>query len=169
MNIKDILNTAHSKKNSDYIINCVLNDDTKIVELMECFFSKDLRLCQRASYAVGMISGKKGELLQRYMPLMIRSLDKSLHNALTRNIVRVWQNMDIHDDFASEIFERCFNYINDSKEAIAVRAFSIEVCLKICKKFPELKFELIEILPLHYENGSPGLKHKIKKAIKELS
>jgi hypothetical protein len=169
MDIRSILQNNYSKTNQDFIIQSVIDYNEKIEELMICFFDSNLRICQRSANVVSKISKKNSELFLPFIPRMLQALNDPIHSAITRNIVRVWQTIDIPEEYLGEIFDKCMSYINDPKKAIAVRAFSIEICSNICKKYPELKGELIEILNLHYEAGSSGIKHKIKKSINALN
>ena len=96
------------------------------------------------------------------------SLDNPSHNAIVRNTVRVLQNIEIPEELEGEIYERCFDYLNDPKEKPAVRAFSMKVLSNIAMIYPELKEELIKSIELHFPYGSKGFKSRGKKELERL-
>jgi hypothetical protein len=49
MNIKSLLEKEHSKSITNEIVNSILSGKSDVSELMNCFFSDNHRLCQRAA------------------------------------------------------------------------------------------------------------------------
>ncbi len=168
MNILSILENEHSRAATDAILNEIHNNPAIIHELMACFFSSDLRICQRASWAVGDLGEKYPELVVPYLAIMIKNLEHPKHDAIIRNTVRTWQSMEIPDEHQGDIYEICFNYIIDPKIPIASRAFSMTVCANICKKIPELKDELLMAIEDQLEMGSAGIVSRGRRIIKDL-
>jgi hypothetical protein len=130
---------------------------------MDCFFSKEMRICQRAAIAVGDIGVQQPQLLLPYLPKMLKAIEKPFHDAIVRNVVRVWQEMDIPEKMQGPIFDRCFNYLNDPQIPVAIRAFSMKVCTNIALKYPDLKEELLLVIETHLPHGSSGFKSRGKK------
>ena len=68
------------------------------------------------------------------------------------------------------LLDYCLLKINSETEPYAVRCFSIYVCLRICRNYPELILELeehIELLTM--QSLSPGLKSALRKARKTIN
>ncbi|MBK9734308.1 MAG: hypothetical protein IPO92_04795 [Saprospiraceae bacterium] len=168
MEIKQILLSEHSRIASEKILASILQNPLNFDALMDCFFDKEYRICQRASWPVGVIGEKQPELLIPYLPRMIHNLEKPLHDAIIRNTVRTWQFMAIPDEFQGHIFDICFKFITDPKKAIAIRAFSITVCANICSTIPELREELATAIEDQIEFGSSGFVNRAMKTIKML-
>jgi hypothetical protein len=146
----------------------ISQDHGRISELMDCFFDPNLRICQRAAWPVGDLGEKYPTLLIPYLPALIENLKTPKHNAIMRNTVRTWQNMPIPEEFQGAVFEICFEYIIDPKIPIAVRAFSMTVCANICNDVPELKEELKIAIEDQLEFGSPGIRSRGNKILKQL-
>ncbi len=142
MDIVDEIYKKQSGIQAKKILSIVLDDHAQLDKLMECFFSDNLRLCQTASWSVGMIAEKDERLLLPYFGKMVEQLDDPKHDAIVRNTLRSWQSMNIPEDYEGEVFERCFNYITSPTNAIAIRVFSMTVCYNIGLKYPELLIEL---------------------------
>ena len=67
--------------------------------------------------------------------------------------------------FQGVVYDICFNYMIDPKEAVAIRAFSMTVCANICKEVPELCEEMLTVIPYLLENGSSGLCNRGNKVM----
>jgi hypothetical protein len=172
MDLKALLGCKNNKTAYESNIANIEKYPDKFAELMECFFDKDIRICQNASWPVSYVGTKFPELLLPYLPLMIKNLENPVHDAVVRNTVRTWQNMIIPEEYLGEIYEKCFNYLIEPKIAIAIRAFSMTVCANIAMNIPELKQELFIAISEQIEMGSPGIRsrgQKILKSLKEYS
>lgn len=142
--IKEALEAEHSKVLNLRIIAYIGDDAERFDELMNCFFSNNYRLCQRASWSVGDIGEKKTHLIEPYLERMLLKLNEpNIHDAIKRNTMRVFKALpEIPDDLLGLTADICFGYVTVPSVAVAIRAFSMRVLEKICRKVPELKEEL---------------------------
>jgi hypothetical protein len=165
---KSRLESGHSKEITASIVDDVQDGPDKIYELMDCFFADDWRLSQRAAWPVGIIGENHPQWMLPFMEQMIAYLKTPKHDAVVRNTVRLWQNMEIPEGWQGEIFELCFGFVTTPNTPIAIKAFSITVCENISKNYPELKEELILAIEDQMEFGSPGVKNRGQKLLKKL-
>jgi hypothetical protein len=143
MNIRESLEQEHSKALTLQIIAYIGNDASHIAELMACFFDKEWRICQRAAWAVGMIGEKQPSLIEPYLEQMLLNLRTPQHDAILRNTMRVLRDMPtIPDSILGLAADASFRFLETPSVAIAIRAFSMRVLEKICRKEPDLKGEL---------------------------
>jgi hypothetical protein len=169
MKIHEALLAGKSGTNCSIVVQLVLNDSSRIEELMECFFSRNTTLSQRSAIPVGIIASKDSSLVLPFMKKMLSIANVPYNSGIRRNIVRTWQFLDIPEKYRGEVLDQCFKYVNDRKEAIAVRAFSLAICSQMCEYYPELKEELLLTIELHQEHGGPGFKSISKKVRKKLT
>lgn len=162
------LEAGHSKASTDKIVAEVLANPSRIEDLMACFFHENMRICQRASWAVSILGEKAPELIKSYTATLLENLEHPHHDAIVRNTLRAWQFIDFEEDYEGLIFDRCMDYLNDTKYAVAIRAFAMTVCSNIACKYPPLAEELIPIIELHYPDGSAGYKSRAKRELKRL-
>lgn len=94
--------------------------------------------------------------------------DQSLNASIKRNLVRIFQYVELSEDIEGTLFDLCFMFLNDVKEPIAVRVFSMTVCSRIAMKYPELAPELRISIEEHYDHGSAGFKNRATKILKKL-
>lgn len=168
MKMSEQLQGRISKETRNELLHRVLSDDAALSELMEAFFSHSLRICQGASWVVGMIADHHPDKLLPYLEQMLEALKAPMHNAIIRNTVRAWQFMKIPESVCGRVYEQCFTYLIDPKYAIAIRAFSMTVCANICQDYPELKEELILTIKEQEAFGSSGFKNRSQHTLKAL-
>jgi len=169
MDIRATLTRGHTKEIRDQIIRYVGFDSHRMAELMDCFFDKDLRLNQRASWPVGIIGRKYPKLMKPYHRKLMKYLDRPHHDAIIRNTVRIYEDILIPEDIEGELFEKCYEYVANPKMATAIRSFSLTILEKLVKKFPELSNELIDLIQEQLPHGSSGFQNRAKKILLRLA
>ncbi len=167
--IKAYLDAGHSKELRNQIVSYVGKSKSKMKQLMHFFFHDEWRYNQRASWAVSHIALRHPSLLDPYLSQMVKDLDTPKHDAVKRNTLRIFEDVDIPENLSGELLDKCMDYLVDPKQAIAIRCFSITVIDKIVQGFPELAPEIIEIIndQLDYPQ-SAGFKVRAKRTLKSL-
>ncbi|MFT6807588.1 MAG: hypothetical protein ACJA01_000808 [Saprospiraceae bacterium] len=166
--ILQILTSGNSKADAQNISKAVINHQYPIEDLLSCFFFKDLRICQRASWPLTFIAEQQPAMLTSYLQKMIDHLDHPNHDAVIRNTVRSWQFMEIPEEFIGSIYEVCFNYLSDPNFAISIRVFSMTTCVNIAERFPELGLELEVFILEQIDHSTAGFRSRGMKALKRL-
>ena len=168
MSIKDLLVSEHSKKQALIIADLAAADPEILDELMICFFQDDKKVCQRASWPVGILGQKNPELIIPLLPKMIRALDNPRHDAVIRNTIRIIQDVDVPEELEGEVYDKCFNYLISPRYPTAIKAFSATVLYNIASKIPELKEELIIAIEDQLPYTTVGFINRAKKILKKL-
>lgn len=169
MNIAQALENKHSKAQAEEIVQSIVMNPSKMEELMECFFSDNIRICQRAAWPLGMLGEKAPELISPYTPQLIKTLhSKNSNDTIVRNILRTWKDMELDEEYEGEIFEICYDHFLNTKNAIAIRVFAMYICTNIACKYPELADELIPEIELNLSHDSPGIRSGSKTSLKRL-
>lgn len=156
--IESILASGQSRKMANTVVDIILQDEERIDELMDCFFSEHMRTCQHAAWPVGILAEKHPTILLPYLPRMVSNMDVAQHNAVIRNTLRTFQFMDIPESLQSEVYDRCLEYLSNPKYPIAFTAFGMTVCTNIAMEYPELKEEVISAIDYRMPNGSSGIR-----------
>lgn len=171
MNLYQEILREHSKANVNKITDYIGTDEDRFAELMQIFLRGDYTTIQRSSWIVSECAEAHPFFIAPYFKDLIDKLhEPNIHPSARRNIVRIWQFVEIPVDFIGEVYDICFRYLTGN-ETIAVVVFSMTVCFNITKYFPELKTELrvtIEDLLLKHQNGSAGINSRGKKVLAEL-
>ncbi|MCF8253873.1 MAG: hypothetical protein K9I36_04970 [Bacteroidia bacterium] len=169
MFIREQLKSGHSKFIAKSIVDYIGEDEDKLNELLDVFAEGDTRLTQRAAWPLGLLADSNPDLLKGKITFLCGLLDKPLHAAVKRNVLRTFQVLDIPEDNMGILADKCFTYLHDIKEPIAVKAFAMTVLANMCKKEPDLKNELIPMIEDLIPFGSSGIVNRSKKLLKELS
>jgi hypothetical protein len=167
--LSQLIAKPNTKQTINEIIDFVGDSPELFAELMEHFSNGSSRVSQTTSWALGHIGESKPWLITTYHKQLLHQLqDKSKHNAVRRNIVRIYQTCEIPEEIEGELYTMGLHFVLDPKEAIAVRAFSMRICERIATKYPELIPELIDALQSVLPNASSGLKNRGTHTIQAL-
>lgn len=144
----------HSKESAQGIANEIIQDEEAFVQLMEIFLNEDYRLVQRAAWPLGMVGERKPQLLYPYFPQLLLSLEKPKHNAVSRNIYRSLQHMEIPEEHRAPLLDLCLRDLKDPNTAVAIKAFAMTVACNIAHDHPEIMPELKMIIRANLPTAS---------------
>jgi len=173
MDIQAQLRNSYSKENSLKIVQYIGDSPQLFAELMQCFFMQEegYRIPQRAAHTVSLVFEKQPALILPYRQKLIEYLGRpNPDSALKRNILRVLQFTEIEKRWMGKLYTRCYEFLGNPKEEIAIRAFSMSVLYNLSQHFPELKPELktaIEMV-LAEPLSSPGIQSRGLSVLKKL-
>ena len=168
--LKDLISKPNNKQTILEIIDFVGDSPESFAELMECFIAGSSSVSQTTSWALSHIGEQKSELIApHHVNLLAQLQDKPKQGAVRRNIVRIYQTCPIPGEIEGELYEACMGYVLDSKDAIAIKAFSMTVYEQIALKYPDLIPELIDALKSVVPTGSAGIKNRGMHTINRLT
>lgn len=154
----------------DIVVSTIGNNQQLFNEAVQAMLTDKYPLSMRAARVVQFASIKYPKLLDSHIDALISALHKSKIDGVKRSILKIFIEapVSVSDDQLGQLTDRCFLFVDDKKESIAVRAFSIDILLKVIKKYPELKPELKAVMESVIPEGSVGLKHKCRKLLKKM-
>ena len=158
-----------SRKVSKEFAMDIIKNKGEMEELMGYFFSKDLRICQMASFPIIAIADHKIELLLPYLTKMVDRYKGAPHAAYKRNVMRTLQFVKIPEDLEGKVYDLCIEEFCDVKTPTAIRVFSMTVMCNICERHPELSQELLPVLIDYKNTGTTGFENRLRKEIKRVS
>lgn len=133
----------YSKPQVDRLVDWIGQDADRVEELMAVFLYSEYRLTQRSAWIVGDLGKKHPSLMAPYISKMIsRASEPNVHDAVKRNVLRVFEAMALPADHLDEIADFAFSMFDNPKEAIAIRVFAMTVLTRVCEQMPELWPEL---------------------------
>jgi hypothetical protein len=167
MELQKALLKEHSKAQNEKIVKWVGNDKKRFAELMRLFFNGEYRLTQRAAWSMSDSVIAHPELVKPYIPKLIKLLkEPEVHGAVTRNIVRLLQEVEIPKKYHGEIMTICFDFIVNPKTAVAVKAFSITILENLAAIYPEIIPELKLIVQERWEHETPAFRQRGNRIMK---
>jgi hypothetical protein len=148
--------------------DCAL-DQSKLDLLVKVFLGDNSRLQQRSSNIINHFFEMFPHRLLQYADQIVFALNQELiFPAVKRNVVRLMQFVDLRslrEETLSFLINTCFKFLQDAKEPIAVRAFSMTVLYNASLIYPELRNELRPILEEVLLYGSAGEKSRARKTL----
>ncbi|MDZ4664595.1 MAG: hypothetical protein SGJ15_06940 [Bacteroidota bacterium] len=141
-----------------------------IVDARKMMFNKDPQKSMRAAWLMTHAAFEYPELVKKQLPYIIKLLEQpNLHTGTIRSSIRLFQELDMPEKYIGKMFDLCLKYTKNSTLPHGVRAFSINVLGLICKKYPDLKHEVVLVLgELTSFPQPPSINFCIKKTSKIL-
>jgi hypothetical protein len=171
LDIENEINREFSKAQVTKIANYIGADEERFAILVNIFLRGQYIHTQKAGWVLSECADSYPFLIIPYFRNFIQKIQEPMaSDSVKRNIVRVWQYIDIPDEYIDDIYGICFSFIN-SNEAIAIRVFSMTVCYHIARKIPELKQELrliVEDVLMKNQDGSAAILSRGKKILTDL-
>lgn len=169
MDIQKELKGKPNKIKINKIVSYVGNDTNRFSELVSILLKGDNNIQPRAAWALSYCVEKKPSLLiPKYLNLFVKEVKKNaMHDAIKRNIVRALQYVRLPKKNQGVVADLCFQFLENPREAVAIKAFSMTVLANIVKENPEMKRELILIIQKQLPYSSPAFTARAKKTINE--
>lgn len=166
MIIKESLFEEHSKVQAIKIAKYAILSRKNMRELMDCFSSGEYRIAQRAAYSVLWVDKLKPNALKPFIGEIVELLErKDVHVSVIRNSVRILETIDIPEEHHGEVVNACFNFLENPKTPIAVKAFSMTTLFNLTKVYPDILHELILVIEEGWDNETPAFRSRGRKIL----
>jgi hypothetical protein len=168
MNLEREILKAGFKDQAVFVAQAINSDEEMFADLMQLFFSDDIKTCQRAAWIVSHCAERNSWQVVPYIDKMVKNLYNNITDATKRNTVRVLQFVDIPQQLWGETIEICFRFLS-GKEAVAIKVFSMTILYNLSLKVPEITNELKVVIEEQLPYGSAGFKSRANKILKQIS
>jgi len=169
MNLVAELDKKQSLATKNKIIRYVGTDVKRFDELVKVFLGDTYRRTQWAGWPLSDIVKKNPDLIKPYLRPILKTIDRpGMHVAVKRNVMRLFQFIDIPRSLCGLAFDKAGKLFADTSEPIAVRVFAMTVMSQVAMKEPGLKNEVIIAIEEQLPYGSAGYKNRAARLIKEL-
>lgn len=169
MDIRKELSREHSRAKTMKIVDYVGNNPARLKVLVDIFLTGPYRITQRAAWPLSYCAEREPELIIPHLKTILNYLKKpGIHDAVKRNTVRLLQFIEIPKRHQGQVADICFGYLQDPKEPVAIRAFSMTVLASIARQNPDLRQELAILIEDQLPFGSPAFVSRGRKVLKEI-
>ncbi len=170
MNIKKELLREHSKAHCIKIASYIGHDVKRFDELVQLMLQDEYRLAQRASHTLQFCTDSHPAFILPYTARFITLLNEDPIDAVKRCITRAWEKVTFPEAFQGEVAQIAFDFLQNPRESIAVRAYCIIILFNLTQSFPELETELRLVLEdVVAHETSPALLNRSRKVLKRLT
>ena len=155
---------------ADILTADIADDQDRFDEMFEIALQNCYPLSMRAARIVEICVSKHRKFILTHLNKLPEYIEASDVDGVKRSFLKILSETPLPQDenFLGRLTELSFSFVENNNEAIAVRAFSIDILLKISKTYPDLKSELIPLLQNMAEDSSKGLESKCNKILKKL-
>ena len=169
MNLEKELLKKQTLTQCNRIVKYIGKDESRFADLVKLFFQGEYRLTQHAAWPMSYCIQNQTDLVKPYLKKLISKLsDQRAHPAAKRNIVRLFQFIDIPKRYHGRLMDLCFQFINSPEEAIAVKAFSLHILEKMSTNYPEILPELKAIIGARWDFETPAFRSRARKILKKI-
>ena len=171
MDYREHLYRPLSKHFIDHLVQVVFENPVDFELVYRLIFDADDKVAWRAAWACQKISEKHSEwFTDKQFLELARTATSTLHGGLQRGCLSILNNLAFPGQIPVEFINSCFDWMISPKSPIAVQALSMKMLLRICKKEPDFKPELIAYLEnIDFESYSAGFKSTRKNVLKALA
>jgi len=169
MDIRTQLLSELSRRNVDYTIFALKNNEDHFGELIRIILHEKDPLPMRASWVVEGITAQYPDMILPYMKDLIRKLRHFTHPGTLRNILKIFSRMDIDKKYHGQLADICFDWIAEEKKPVAVKVYAMQILARLIRIYPELKNELLELIDQQLPRSSAGFKSCARKIKIELA
>lgn len=169
MDLKKTLEKGHSKTQTDAIVSYIGNNKNRFKALVKVYLEGPYRITQRAAWPLSYAVEKHPGLIVPHLKQIIAFLEQpGIHDAVKRNTMRLFQFIEIPTKYEGKILDLGFGYLQNRKEALAVRVFSMAVVARIITDQPDLQRELKILLEDELAYAKPAFLSRAKKILNKL-
>ncbi|MEZ5197950.1 MAG: hypothetical protein R2764_16660 [Bacteroidales bacterium] len=160
-----------SKRTIDMATALVGNDPLAFKKILDfALKEKEEAYLQRAGRVLNQAVVQYPELITPYIDDLIFKLDDIKSIGLKRSLAKTLaeRSFEMGEETVGVLADKCFRYVNDPSEQIALRVYSMEILYKISVSFPELKQELISSIENQVPHSTVAIKSRGKRLLKKL-
>lgn len=164
MDLKAILLRGHSKENMTQVIDYVGHSKQRFEQLINLFLSGPYRITQRAAWPISHCVEQHPGLLKGQLAKMLDFIDRAgAPVAARRNVIRLLQFAEIPTRYHARIINMCFGFLQDRKEAIAVKVFSMTTLERLARYNPDIRRELEMVIEEQLPYASAAFRSRAAK------
>ena len=159
-----------SKVNRDQIFTAVGDNAEAFNHLFHLYKTGTPAIQKNAIWTISHIVDIYPHLILPYLNELFMPLkSRDTPAALKRNILRIYQEIEIPKKQEGELMDICFRLLTDRKEPVAIRVFSMQILANLSKKHPDIIKELGSIIVDELPYAQPGFVSRGRKIIKQLA
>lgn len=170
MNIRLELEQELSEIQIIKITEYACSTPTRFRKLMDCFFDPYHRMVLAASWILTKALELHEEMLAPYIPNLVEQItDPKNAKHLIRNSLRILERIQIPEPFHGVIMNTCFEFIQNPKTEIAIKAYSLTIIYQLSLVYPEIQEELKCIIEEQWDHETPAFKSRGRKILAQIN
>jgi len=159
-----------SRALSDQVTKLIGNDPQKFQQLYEFVISGYSKASERAARSLDVCCEQYAELIYPYLDELVHHSASIKSVTKKRCMMRILTRHPIpeNENTLGFLMNHCFGYLEDPKESIAVKVYSMEILYEMSKVIPEIRNELRHLTEENMRYGSAGIRSFGSKILRKL-
>jgi hypothetical protein len=109
------------------------------------------------------------DLIRGNLGILVKQLYRNdVHDAVKRNLLRLFQFVDIPARYHGRVAEICFHFLQDRREPVAIRVFAMSILGKLAVRYPALRGELKMIIEDNLPVAKPAFSSRARKVLHQI-
>lgn len=170
MNIRRILLGSPTRAKLSQLSDNLGDNKAAFKEIVEIYCAGPYRITHRAAHVMEGICRRYPGLIRPHLKGLIRQLQTPQASvSLKRNTIRLFQFIEIPPAVRGDVLDLCFDFLQDKREPIAVKVFSMSVIVRIAEDEPDLLRELKVIIEDQLPYSGPAFRSRASKVLETIS
>jgi len=168
--IFDIIKTDSSRAIIDIAAEYIGTNENRLEEVIQLAVTEKYPINMRAARVVEFSAQRNKGYIAERLDFIVKISTTSKNDGVKRAFIKVTEAFlpyEIADDLLGLVINNCFEKLNGI-EAVAVKYYAINCLMKIIKKEPDLKNELLISLHDQLGKNTVAFDRYMKKKIKKL-
>jgi hypothetical protein len=161
--------TLRSKVQMEDIVQYVGGNRTRFTELARLVTSGDPELARRAAWPLSYCVSQYPQLAEPHIPALVDQLEKPCHPAVSRNILRLLQQIPIPETDQGRLMDYCFSALMKRETPAANKAFALTILAGLAVSYPDIGEEILLCIEAQWPGALPSFRSRAKKVIRQLT
>ncbi|MFO7655482.1 MAG: hypothetical protein R6W78_00275 [Bacteroidales bacterium] len=138
-------------------------------EILDLVLNEPMPMSSRAGRVLNICTSNCTGIFKPHVPKVINHIRKrgNIHRCILKILAD--QYFDLTTSQEGVLVDACFNWLADERQAVAIKAYSMDILERFAMKEPEIIPELTGLLEDASRRGSSGIRNKASKMMKRLS
>jgi hypothetical protein len=171
MNKRELYRSAlydSHRHTAEMMVVAVGGDPENFHVLYELAFSEKYPMNMRCANVCRHCCEHIPELIFPYLDELPEKIQQNTTDGVKRSFLKIYAS-NLHEKYfrnLDKLTGLCFQYISDVKQALAVRAYCMDIAYKICRLEPDLMNELLSMAYFELESPYAAMQSKALSIIK---
>jgi len=164
----ELLEAEASRNQIDYILKLIGEDSKALSILVDLALFGEYPHSNRAGWALDVLDRTHPELINPHLEKLFKNLENVKSDSVKRPVLSILSKRKPPKKHQGFLIDYCFDILQNNKEKIASKVFSMEILARIAEDEPDLWIELFSVIDLQYKNASAGFQSRARNLRKRL-
>ena len=169
MKIEEFLGSSHITLKKEEIARLIGISSSRFRELKTLALSGKMPICWRSAWMMDYMSEQDPSLPADHLHELWGEMGKPHPDGVKRSILRMLCRYEIPEEYQGMATDLSLDWIQKETVPVALKAYSMNILLKVATLYPELAPEFIVIIENQLPYGSGGYIARAQMVVSELN